>query len=381
MKAICNGKIVMPDGVVAGKALVFDNHIRALTDPDKLVSDIEIIDAQGGYVLPGLIDIHIHGYQGEDASDGSFAGLRKMAAGIAKGGVTSFLPTTMTVSYEQLENAFAAIARAMEESAAENWFGARVLGAHAEGPFINPAKKGAQNEIHIRPGDAEFLKKHADVIRLVTIAPEMPGNLECIREMAETGMAISMGHTTATYQQAKAGFDAGIRHATHLFNAMSPLTQREPGAVGAALTDDRVSCEVIADGFHVNSALFSMVAKQKGDKMVIITDCLRSGGLEDGEYELGGQKIFVKGIECRLEDGTIAGSMLTMNRGVKNVWDATGLPLSDVVNMASLNPATVIGMQDKKGTLTPGSDADITVVNEDFDVLCTIVEGRTVYRR
>ena len=381
MKAIVNGKFVMPDGVRTGPALVFDQKIRGYVEAGELVADVEKIDARGCWVFPGLIDMHIHGYMGEDASDGSYEGLRKMAAGIAAHGVTSFLPTTMTVSYAELEAAFEEIRRAMTASHAENWFGACVVGANAEGPFINPSKKGAQAVQHIRPGDPAFLKRYSDVIRIFTIAPEMPGNMGCIREMAAIGMPISMGHTAATYAQAEAAVDAGVTHVTHLFNAMTALNHREPGVVGAALADDRVSCELIADTFHVDKALFSLVARQKGEKLVLITDCIRSGGMPDGEYTLGGQAIFVHGIECRLADGTIAGSMLTLERAVKNMWDYSGLPLHEAVNMASRNPARVLGIEDRKGTLEPGSDADIAIIDRDFAVQQTIVEGRTVFRR
>ena len=379
MKAIVNGKIVMPDGVVSGRVLAFDERIYGWMDAPP--EGAEIIDAEGGYVLPGLIDVHIHGFLGEDASDGSFEGIRKMAEGIAAHGVTSFLPTTMTVSFEDLEAAFDAIARAMRASGEENWRGARVLGVNAEGPFLNPEKKGAQALEHIRPGDSAFLKRHADVVRLFTIAPEVSGNMDCIREMAAAGMPISMGHTAATYAQAKAAIDAGARHATHLFNAMTPINHREPGTVGAALTDDRVSCELIADTFHVHPALFSLVARQKRDKLVLITDCVRSGGLADGEYELGGQMVFVHGIECRLADGTIAGSMLTMERAVKNMYEHSGLPLHEVANMASLYPARVIGVEARKGSLEVGRDADIAILDANFAVRRTILEGRTIFRR
>ena len=329
-------------------------------------------------MIPGLLDMHIHGYLGEDASDGSFDGIRIMAEGVAKNGVTSFLPTTMTVSYDELRAAFAQIRRGVEESAKDSWQGAQILGVNAEGPFINPGKKGAQAGENIRPGDAAFLQEYLDIIRVFTIAPEMPGNLDCIREMAGKTL-ISMGHTAATYAQAEEAIDAGVGHVTHLFNAQTPLMHRDPGVVGAALTDDRVSVELIADTFHVNAHLYPLVTRMKGDKLVLITDCTRAGGLEDGEYSLGGQPIFVKGIECRLADGTIAGSVLKLNNAVRNLLDYTDLPVWEAVNAASLNPARRIGVDDCKGSLETGKDADIAIVNENFDVLRTIVCGRSVY--
>ena len=378
MKAIINGRIVLKDRVAENSAILYGDKIVAVVPANEVPACAQIIDAQGNYVIPGLVDMHIHGYLGEDASDGKYEGIRIMAEGVAKNGVTSFLPTTMTVSYDELRAAFAQIRRAMADSDTEAWMGAQVLGVNAEGPFINPSKKGAQAGENIRPGDADFLKEYLDIIRVFTIAPEMPGNMDCIREMAGKCL-ISMGHTGATYDEAAAAIEAGVGHVTHLFNAQTPLMHRDPGVVGAALTDDRVSTELIADTFHVNAHLFPLVARAKGDKMVLITDCTRAGGLADGEYTLGGQPIFVNGIECRLADGTIAGSVLKLNYAVYNYLHNTSLPVWEAVNAASLNPAKRIGVADKKGSIEAGKDADIVIVNDNFDVLKTIISGRVVY--
>ena len=378
MKAIFNGKIVLPDHIEDQKALLFDRKIIDIVPADQMPENAERIDAEGNYVIPGLVDMHIHGYLGEDASDGSFEGIRTMAEGVAKNGVTAFLPTTMTVSYAELRAAFAQIRRAKEESAQDSWQGAQILGANAEGPFINPAKKGAQAGENIRPGNAKFLEEYLDIIRVFTIAPEMDGNMDCIREMNGKTL-ISMGHTAATCDQATAAFDAGVRHVTHLFNAQTPLLHRDPGVVGAALTDDRVSTELIADTFHVDARLFKLVARMKGDKLVLITDCTRAGGLADGEYTLGGQPIFVHGIECRLADGTIAGSVLKLNHAVRNLAKHAELPVWEAVNAASLNPAKRIGADACKGSLEAGKDADIAICDADFEICRTILGGRTIY--
>ena len=380
MKAIINGRIVTPESVVEGKVLVYDEKIQGIVETAP--AGAEVIDAQGGYVIPGLVDMHIHGYLGEDASDGSYEGLKIMAEGVAKNGVTSFLPTTMTVSYDELRKAFSLIRKGMEESRSADWKGAAIVGANAEGPFINISKKGAQAGEHVRVGDPDFLKKFIDVIRVFTIAPEVEGNMDCIREMAkDTDVLISMGHTAANFDQAQAAIEAGVRHVTHLFNAQTGLLHRDPGVVGAALLDSRVSTELIADTFHIHKGLFQLVANVKGEKLVLITDCTRAGGLEDGEYTLGGQPIFVKGIECRLADGTIAGSVLKLNEAVRNVLANTDLPVNKVVNMASLTPATRIGLGDTKGSLEAGKDADIAIVDEAFNVQRTILAGRTIYEK
>ena len=376
MKAIVNGKIILPDSIVEGRALLFDEKIAGLSET--VPEGAEIIDAKGRYVAPGLVDIHIHGYLGEDTSDGSVEGIRKMAEGIVKNGVTAWLPTTMTVSYDDLRHAFDAVRVLMDKK--NNPKGAQIMGVHAEGPFINPSKKGAQAVEYIRPADAPFLIENSDVIRIVTIAPEMPGALDCIREVTEkTSILVSMGHTAANYETAKAGIEAGVRHATHLFNAMTPLNHRDPGVVGASLADDRVSTELIADTFHISPDLFGLVAKVKGNNLILITDCTRAGGLEDGEYTLGGQPIFVKGIECRLADGTIAGSVLKLNNAIRNMRDHTSLPLEQIVRMASINAARCIGLDKTKGSLEAGKDADLILADENFAVSETIIAGETVW--
>ena len=381
MKAILGGKIVTPSAVVDGMAALFEDRIAALVPENEVPANAEIIWANGNYVLPGLVDMHIHGYLGADASDGAFEGLKTMAEGVAKNGVTAFLPTTMTVSYPELRAAFEQIRLCRRESEKDTWRGAQVMGANAEGPFINASKKGAQAAEHVKKGDPAFLKEFADVIRVFTIAPEVEGNLDCIREIArDTDLLISMGHTAANFDQACAGVEAGVRHVTHLFNAQTGLNHRDPGVAGAGLIDPRVSCELIADTFHIHPALFSLVARMKGDKMVLITDCTRAGGLADGEYTLGGQPIFVRGIECRLADGTIAGSVLKMNEAIRNMRAHTSLSLNEIVNMASLNPAKRIGIADRKGSIESGKDADFAFADENMNITRTILRGRTIFQ-
>lgn len=377
MKAIVNGRIVMPDGVIEGKALLYDEKIRGIVEPEQ-AKTAEIIDAGGKYVAPGLIDMHIHGYLGEDVSDGSKEGILKMAEGVVKNGVTSWLPTTMTVSYDDLRRAFEVIRELMKPG--NNKKGAQILGVNAEGPFINPDKKGAQALEHIRPVDVVFLKEYADIIRVFTVAPEMPGSMEAIREIASTtDMLVSIGHTSATCAQCVAAFQAGAGHVTHLFNAMTPMGHREPGVAGAALMTERVSAELIADTFHISPELFELVAKLKGDKLVLITDCTQAGGLGEGEYKLGGQTFFVKGIECRLADGTIAGSVLKLNHAVRNFMKYTELPVWKIVRMASLTPAERIGVADRKGSLLPGRDADIILADDEFHIARVMICGEDVY--
>lgn len=374
MKCIINGRIVLEDKVLSGNAIIFDEKIRAIVPLEEVEqSKYEIIDAKGNLVAPGLVDIHIHGYLGEDASDGNADGLKKMAAGIAKNGVTSWCPTTMTIAKEELVKAFDV---AREVKAEKECYGAKILGVHSEGPFINPSKKGAQPEEYILPPDGDFVLEHADIIKLITLAPEMEGAVKCIEKVYEDGrVLVSMGHSGASFDEANMGIAAGVRHATHLFNAMTGLLHRNPGVVGAALSDERVSCELIADTFHVNAGLYKLVAKAKGDKFCLITDCMRAGGMEDGEYTLGGQKVFKTGIQCLLEDGTIAGSVLKLNEAVRNLREHTELSLAEVFACASLNPAKAVGEADKIGSLEVGKCADIIICDDDINVFTTIIDG------
>ena len=374
-----NGKIVLPDGVVCDNHLVFDEESGKICGlADKLPADASVIDAKGNYIAPGLVDIHIHGYLGEDTSDAKPEGIRKMAYGVAENGVTAFLPTTMTVEKEQIVAALNAVRSLKEES--KSWDGAEILGVHAEGPFINPSKKGAQAEENILVPDADFIIENEDIIKIVTLAPEMDEGHKCIKKLAESSdVLVSMGHTDAKFEEAMSAAKDGVNHATHLFNAMSALAHRNPGVVGAALASDNVSAEIIADTFHINPGLYSIVAKVKGDKMVLITDCTRAGGMPDGEYDLGGQSIFLKGIECRLADGTIAGSVLKLNNAVRNVLQHTALPIHEVFNMASLNPAKAIKVDGRLGSLEEGKDADIIITDENINVIRTIKKGKTIY--
>ncbi len=376
---IVNGKIVLPDSVVCGKFLAFDQtsgKIYGITDD--LPKNADTIDAKGNYVAPGLIDIHIHGYLGEDTCDAKPEGIRKMAYGVAQNGVTAFLPTTMTVSRDEIVAALDAVRGEREKS--KTWDGAEIIGVHAEGPFINPAKKGAQAEENILTPDADFIIEHSDIITSVTLAPEMDEGHRCIKKLAaESNVLISMGHSDANFDEAMQAARDGVNHATHLFNAMSALAHRNPGVVGAALASDNVSVEIIADTFHINPGLYSIIAKLKGDNMVLITDCTRAGGMPDGEYDLGGQPIFLKGIECRLADGTIAGSVLKLNHAVRNVIQHTDLPIYEVFKMASLNPARAIHCDERLGSLEEGKDADVIIADENINIIRTIKKGRTIY--
>lgn len=377
MKAIINGRIVLKDRVVENSALLYSDVIEGIVPADKLPEGVEIIDAKGGYVAPGLIDLHIHGYLGKDVCDGEEESIRTISKGLLANGVTGYLPTTMTVDMKVVRKALE-VCRALKEES-RDWEGSAILGCHAEGPFISEKKKGAQDPKYILKPDAKFVKEYADIIRIITLAPEEDEDFKAISEIRrDTDVIVSMGHTSADYETAMKSTEAGVRHATHLFNAMTPLAHRAPGVVTAALNSD-VSAELIVDTFHVNPVFYNMLWKLKGRKLCFITDCLPAGGLPEGEYTLGGQKIIYRGIVCRLADGTVAGSILHLNKGVWNVYINSDIPLYECVNCASLNPATVLGLDSRKGSIEIGKDADIIITDGEFNVQKTVIGGKIRY--
>ena len=373
MNAIINGKILLPDRVVEDHALLYTHKIVGVVPVDQIPADTVLIDARGGYVTAGLIDLHVHGYGGIDVCDGDADGLRKLDAMMLKNGVTGWLATTMTVDTDTLCRAFDACREVVAEGTRA------LLGVHAEGPYINPAKTGAQDPRYATPPNAAFVRTHADIIKILTLAPEMDNGCDVIRALKrDTDVVLSMGHTDATYDGAMRGIGAGIAHTTHLFNAMSPLTHRAPGAAGAALTAD-VSCELIADNRHVHPALYDLVWRLKGRQLCLITDCLSAADSPANHGFLGGQTVRVSsdGL-CYLSDGTIAGSTLRLWEAVHNLHTRSDVPLWECVNCATLNPATVLGLHHRKGSLEAGKDADILITARDFRPVTTIFGGKIV---
>ena len=376
MKCIVNSRIILPDRILDDHVLLFDKNIEAILPRCECnLADYEVLDAAGMYAAPGLVDLHIHGYMGCDVCDADPEGLRMISRGIARNGVTAWCPTTMTIAKADILRTFDAVRTVKAEGSG----GAQILGIHCEGPFISPSKKGAQPLTYILPPDSDFLLEHADILKIVTIAPEMDKDFSCVRALYEDGrILVSMGHTNADFETARASIDAGVRHCTHLFNAMSTLNHRQPGVAGAALADPRVSCELIADCFHVHPGMFPLASTLKGNKLCLITDCMRAGGMEDGTYTLGGQTVIKKGVACLLEDGVIAGSVLTLNKAVKNLYDRTALDLPQAFACASLHPAAAIGEANRIGSLEVGKQADIILCDEELQVQKTILAGVTL---
>lgn len=375
MKAIINGKIVTPNSIIEDKVLVFDKFIIGVFDDAP--SGCEVIDADGLYVCPGLIDVHIHGCMGFDVMDDTCEAIKVMSERIAKNGVTSFLPTTMTMEQASISKALDNVRGYMSQ----DLDGAHVLGAHLEGPFVNTQYKGAQNEDFIVKPNWEFVRDYADVIRLVTYAPECDIDFVFTKAVMElnANITLSIGHSAASYAEACAAITQGCSHVTHMFNAMTPLNHRDPGVVGAALMSD-VFVELIADKIHVSPHLFQFVFDNKGeDKVVLITDSMRAGCMDDGDYDFGGQAVRVENGAARLYDGTLAGSVLSLNDAVQNFYENCHVSLPVAVKMASLNPARSIGMEAQKGSLEAGKDADIALFDSNFDCRMTIVNGRVIF--
>ncbi len=377
MKAIVNGRILVDGQFRTGQALLFTDHIVGLADTPP--EGAQVIDAQGGVVSAGLIDVHIHGFGGREAGDVDAAGLLTMSRELVRHGVTAWLPTVSCQPFGRYGEVFADVGKAKAASFAAGFDGARILGAHAEGPFLSTQKSGAQNPAYILPPDFAAVEPMLPHIRLMTVAPEGEGASELIRRLVAAGVTVSIGHTSANYEQALAGIEAGASHATHTFNAMPSLLHRQPGALGALLNDPRVYCELIADGFHVHPSLIALAAALKGDKLVLVSDSIRFSGLADGTYSIGGQTVTVSGIECRLPDGTIAGSTLTMDRAVRGARDLGGLPLEAALAAATKAPAASIG-EAARGDLTPGMAADIAVFTAELQPAMTFVGGAQVWQ-
>lgn len=372
-KCIVNGKVILRDGIIKSNVFIEDDHIVEISD--RQVENIEIIDANGLYVSPGFIDVHTHGRGGSDTMYTTFEDLNTISKATLKTGVTSFLPTTMTMPVEDIANAIENVA--VNKDKVE---GSQILGVHLEGPFFNKKYKGAQpEECMILPtveNYLSFVKDHQDIIRKISIAPELEHSLELIHYLNDKNTVVSLGHTNATYEEAQKAIDAGATSGTHTYNAMTPLTHRSPGVVGAIMINDTVYAELILDGVHVNYAAAKALLRSKGkDRIVLITDSLEAAGLENGKYLLGNQDVYVKDGEARLIDGTLAGSIVSMNVAVRNAYQNLGLELYEAVNLASYNPAKSLG-EDLLGQIKEGHYADIIFFDDNINVEKVMIKGQ-----
>ncbi len=368
------GPALLPDGLADATITISDSRIASITRGIDLHADTRV----EGCIAPGLIDLQVNGAYGFDFTTNS-ATVANVAARLPETGVTAFLPTIISSPLESYPN----ILRELKRAAADAC-GSEILGVHLEGPYLNPKRAGAHNPNYLRAPVFASVRAirfpAAPLIRLVTLAPELPGALDLIRQLHGQRIVVSAGHSAATYDQAIAGFNAGITYGTHLFNAMSALAHREPGLVGALLSSD-VPCGLIADGIHVHPAAVKTAFRAKGaNGITLVTDAMAAMGTTAGRYTLGDREVILDINSARLADGTLAGSILQMDKAVRNMIEFTGCSLADAITMASATPARVLGLE-RKGKIALGCDADLVVFDESLHVQMTIARGEIVYRR
>jgi N-acetylglucosamine-6-phosphate deacetylase len=378
---ITNARLVSPTGTLPhGWLLACDNRIAGLgagAPPD--IDGAEHIDAGGNTLLPGFIDLHVHGAVGYEAMDADPDGLRAMARFYAQHGVANFLATIWTDSTDRIAAALETVA----EIQGPQPDGATLMGVHLEGPYLNPDRCGAQSTRHIRRAARDEALQFLDsgVIRLVALAPEYEENHWLITECVRRGITVSAAHTAATYAQVQHAATLGLTQATHTYNAMTGLHHREPGTLGAVMTLPGIYAELIADTIHVHPAAMAILYAAKGpDRLILITDAMRATGMPDGEFEIDTRTVIVRDGAVRLPDGTLAGSTLTMDRALAHLMQATGEPLDTLWRCSSLNAARSLGIAHRTGSLETGKDADLVLVGNALDVCLTVAQGHIVYR-
>jgi N-acetylglucosamine-6-phosphate deacetylase len=378
---LTGAQVYLPGSVKKNSGLLLeDGVISAVTAQGKSKSTLNFPASY--HIVPGFIDLHVHGARGHDVMDGTASALATISTTLPAEGTTAFLATTMTAEPAAIEKTLVTVRDFMQTQSKPQ--GAEILGVHLEGPFIAAAKMGAQPGDKIIAPDVALMRNwqalSGNTIKLVTLAPEMPDSHALIHYLRQQNIIASIGHTNATYVETVSAINAGCTHATHLFNAMRGIHQREPGAVTALLLATNVMVELILDGVHLHPAIVQLVLQTKGlDNIVLVTDAMRAKCLADGCYELGGQEVAVSKGEARLADGTLAGSVLTMSSALQNMLAFTGCNLADALRMVAENPAKVLGLFERKGSIAVGKDADIAVLDEDLNVVLTVCGGEVVY--
>ena len=365
---------IFVDGAFVHGSIEFQEKIEKVLPGDGGIGTLPGENLNGAYLIPGLIDIHTHGAMNEDASDGNSAGLRKMSRFYAENGVTSWCPTTMTIPVPEIEKALETVRDFVPEN------DAKIAGVHMEGPFLSPEKSGAQNPGALRIPDAELWKKlnalSGNRIRLVTVAPELPGAMDFIREVSKTA-TVSLGHTTADYETAVKAFENGASHLTHTYNCMPGLHHRAPGTVPAAM-DKNATAELIADGFHVHPAMVRLTFQCFGENVCLVSDSLRCTGMPEGDYKLGGLDVSMKDGRAVLSGtDTLAGSSVSLMECVRRAV-SFGIPLPAAVTAATKTPAKVIGMEKEIGSIAAGKAADLVVLDKDLQIVQVYINGKTI---
>ena len=377
------GSVVTPAGIIEDGALVMQDGIlqyvgTAADIPAALKKKARQSETRSGYLLPGFIDIHVHGGNGADFMDASQDTLDRITSFHASQGTTSMLATTMTAPKDRIEHVLAEVNAYISKGSDF----AQLAGVHLEGPFISPKWPGAQNPEHIAAPNVSWVQEwhnsYPGLIKQLTLAPEREGALELISWLRDHDITPALGHTDASFEDVEAAVEAGLRHAVHTFNAMTPLHHRKPGVVGAVMYDQRIEAEVIADGIHVHPAAVAVLTRLKRDhNLILITDAMSAVGLEDGNYTLGDLPVVVQGGVARLEDGvTLAGSTLTMIEGFRFLVQKVGLSITEASLAASLNPAMSIGIDKRTGSLEAGKQADVLFLGPDLDLKSVWIQGK-----
>ena len=368
-----NANVFTPAGFIHGGFTVENGRFAEVFDGDRSGGT----DLEGAYVIPGLVDIHTHGAANADFSDGDAEGLKRMAAHLAKCGVTSFAPTSMTLPYETLAAAFETAVELREHRPAGC---ARVMGIHMEGPYFSEKKKGAQNGAYLKLPDPEGFRRLYEgcggLVRIIDVAPELAGAVE-FTESAKKLCTVSVAHTDANYEEAKAVYEAGATHLTHLYNAMPSIHHRKPGVIGAASERENVVAELICDGLHVHPSSVRMAFKLFPGRICLISDSLRCCGMPDGEYELGGQQVFLAGGVARLADGTIAGAASDLYQDMQNAL-AFGIERGEAITAATLRPAREIGRAAEIGSIEAGKLADFVVCDAQLNAKAVYIGGEAI---
>lgn len=375
---LTNAKIVLPDRIVNGAIVLNDGKIKQIYE-GTMFGELGGIDVEGRYIVPGFIDVHIHGAGGADAMDNTEEALRTISKFIAQHGTTSFLATTLTSSKEILKEVLEKIGKLQNE----NIEGATIFGAHMEGPYFDTQYKGAQNDKYIKPAGVDEIKEYLDVkpglVKLFSMAAKGETALESIKYLKENGVVVSVGHSGVSFEEVQSAVKAGLSHSTHTYNGMKGFTHREPGVVGAVMLNDNINAEIIFDKIHVHPEAVRLLIKVKGvDKVVCITDAMCATGLPNGNYKLGELDVYVKEGQARLiSNDALAGSVLTMDRAFKNIIEL-GYSIFDAVKMTSTNVAKEFNLN--AGVIQEGKDADIVLLNPDYSVEMTIVKGQIKYQ-
>jgi len=379
------GKAITPKGEIANAGILIRDGEIEMVGPRsgmELPSGATEVQATDSTAIPGFVDVHIHGAGGHDVMEANETALSTITGRLAAFGTTSLLATTITASADDTCRSVEGIAKYISGQYQTSDTRAEILGIHFEGPFLSKERRGVHPAEWLQLPSAEllqrFLQAAAGNARILTIAPELLGATPCIDAARSLGMVVSIGHTDATYEQARAAVAHGAHHATHVYNAMRPFTHRDPGVIGAVLTTPEVTAELIADGIHVDEIAMKVLLQAKGAQgVVLVSDGTSATGMPDGEYMLGGLKVTVNGGVCRNAEGRLAGSTLTLDRALRNIV-GLGIPLADAVRMLTLNPATLLGIEFKKGALRTGADADIVLLNDGLEIERVWARGRLV---